>query len=72
MARRRARKFLVRRSKDNLSVVFGRRAGRIRPTPLGVLQAVEERTGRISLKNLEETEIRERDYFEIRNVNFNF
>jgi len=39
---RSARKFLVRRSKDNLSVVFARRAGRLGTHGLGTLQCVRE------------------------------
>ena len=61
----RPRKFLVRRSKDNLSIVFTHRARRVGTHPLGVLRAVTEHTGFISVLNIEETEIRETDFYEI-------
>ena len=68
---RTARKFLVRRSKDNLSVVFARRARRIGAHPLGNLQAVAStRTNRINILNTEETEIRGEDFFEIKNIRY--
>jgi len=72
MARKAPRKFLIRRSKDNLSVVFGRRARRVGSHSLGNLQAVaSSRAGRIDIKNIEETERRETDFFEIKNIRFN-
>ena len=72
MASRAPRKFLIKRSKDNLSVVFGRRARRIGSHALGNLQAVAStRAGRIDIKNIEETERREIDFFEIKNIRFN-
>ena len=68
---RQARKFLVRRSKDNLSVVFARRAKRVGAHPLGNLQAVaSSRTNRINLLNVEETEARGEDFFEIKKYTF--
>ena len=67
---RRARIFLVRRTRDNLSVVFARRASRVGTHGLGTLEAVSERVNRISIKNIEETEARGEDFFEIRNVSF--
>ena len=68
---RQARKFLVRRSKDNLSVVFARRARRLGSHPLGSLQAVaSDRTNRINILNIEETELRGEDFFEIKNTHF--
>ena len=71
MAKRAPRKFLVRRSKDNLSVVFGRRARRIGSHSLGNLQAVAStRTNRINILNVEETEARGADFFEIKNIHF--
>ena len=39
---RRARIFLVRRTRDNLSVVFARRASRVGTHGLGTLEAVSE------------------------------
>ena len=72
MATRAPRKFLLRRSKDNLTIIFARRARRIGNHPLGNLQAVaSSRAGRIDIKNIEETELRGTDFFEIRNVRFN-
>ena len=69
MARKAPRKFLVQRTKDNLSVVFGRRARRVGKHGLGLLQAVaSSRAGRIDIKNIEETERREADFFEIKNI----
>ena len=66
---RQARKFLVRRSKDNLSIVFARRARRLGAHPLGNLQAVaSDRTNRINILNIEETELRGADFFEIKNI----
>ena len=68
---RQARKFLVRRSKDNLSIVFARRARRLGSHPLGSLQAVaSDRTNRINILNIEETELRGVDFFEIKNTHF--
>ncbi|MDP7368173.1 MAG: hypothetical protein QGH83_13060, partial [Candidatus Pacebacteria bacterium] len=68
---RRVRKFLVRRSKDNLSCVFARRARRVGSHPLGNLRAVAStRTNRINILNIEETEIRGEDFFEIKNIHF--
>ena len=73
MAKRSPRKFLLRRSKDNLNIVFSRRAKRVGQHPLGNLMAVinEASPGRISIKNVEESELRGEDFFEIRNVRFN-
>ena len=72
MARKAPRKFLVQRTKDNLSVVFGRRARRVGKHGLGLLQAVASaRAGRIDIKNIDETERRESDFFEIKNIRFN-
>jgi len=67
---RSARKFLVRRSKDNLSVVFARRAARLGTHGLGTLQCVRENPAqpRLSIKNIEETEARGEDFFEIRRI----
>ena len=67
---RSARKFLVRRSKDNLSVVFARRAARLGTHGLGTLQAVRESPtqNRISIKNIEESEAREVNFYEIRKI----
>ena len=68
---RRARKFMVRRSKDNLSCVFTRRARRVGSHPLGNLQAVAStRTNRINILNIEETEQRGEDFFEVKNIHF--
>ena len=67
---RRARIFLVRRTRDNLSVVFARRASRVGTHGLGTLEAVSERVNRISIKNIEESEARGEDFYEIRNVSF--
>ena len=67
---RRARIFLVRRTRDNLSVVFARRASRVGTHGLGTLEAVSERVNRISIKNLEESQARGTDIYEIRNVSF--
>ena len=68
---RQARIFMVRRSKDNLSVVFARRARRIGAHPLGNLQAVaSDRANRINILNIEETELRGADFFEIKNTHF--
>ena len=67
---RRARIFLVRRTRDNLSIIFTHRASRVGTHGLGTLEAVSERVNRISIKNLEETEARGEDFFEIRNVSF--
>ena len=62
---------MVRRSKDNLSVVFARRARRVGSHPLGNLQAVAStRTNRINILNIEETELRGEDFFEIKNIHF--
>ena len=69
---RSSRIFLVRRSRDNLSAIFARRARRIGTHGLGVLQAESERSGRISIKNLEETERAGTDFWEIRNVPIRF
>ena len=72
MATRAPRKYLLRRSKDNLTIMFARRARRVGNHPLGNLQAVaSSRSGRIDIKNIEETELRGADFFEIRNVRFN-
>ena len=65
---RSSRIFLVRRSRDNLSATFARRARRVGTHGLGVLHAESERPGRISIKNLEETERAGTDFWEIRNV----
>ena len=67
---RRARIFLVRRTRDNLSVVFARRASRVGTHGLGTLEAVSERVNRISIKNIEESQARGEDFYEIRNVSF--
>ena len=69
---RSSRIFLVRRSRDNLSAIFARRARRVGTHGLGVLQAESERSGRISIKNLEETERAGTDFWEIRNVPIRF
>lgn len=72
MATRAPRKFLLRRSKDNLTIIFARRARRVGNHPLGQLQAVAStRPGRINIKNIEETELRGTDFFEIVGVRFN-
>ena len=65
-----SRKFLVRRTRDNMSVVFERRARRTGTHPLGNLEAISERTGKVSIRNNGETERRGFDFWEIRNVNF--
>ena len=65
-----ARIFLVRRTRDNLSVQFAARARRLGTHGLGVLEALSEREGRISIRNNEETERRGFDFWEIRNVSF--
>ena len=67
---RRARIFLVRRTRDNLSVVFARRASRVGTHGLGTLEAVSERVNRISIKNIEASQARGEDFYEIRNVSF--
>jgi hypothetical protein len=53
-----------------MSVVFARRAIRVGTHGLGTLEAISERTGRISVRNNEETEKRGFDFWEIRNVVF--
>ena len=65
-----ARIFLVRRTRDNLSVTFGGRARRLGTHGLGTLEAISERNGRVSIRNNEETERRGFDFWEIRNVPF--
>jgi len=65
-----ARIFLVRRTRDNLSVTFGGRARRLGTHGLGTLEAISERDGKISIRNNEETERRGFDFWEVRNVNF--
>ena len=65
-----SRKFLVRRTRDNMSVVFERRARRTGTHPLGNLEAISERTGKVSIRNNGETDRRGFDFWEIRNVNF--
>ncbi len=64
------RVFLVRRTRDNLSCVFARRARRLGTHGLGVLEAISERNGRISIRNNEETERRGFDFWEMRNIPF--
>ena len=65
-----ARIFLVRRTRDNLSVTFGGRARRLGTHGLGTLEAISEREGKISIRNNEETERRGFDFWEVRNVSF--
>ena len=65
-----ARIFLVRRTRDNLSVTFAARARRLGTHGLGTLEAISERDGRVSIRNNEETERRGFDFWEIRNVPF--
>ena len=65
-----ARIFLVRRTRDNLSVTFGGRARRLGTHGLGTLEAISERDGKISIRNNEETERRGFDFWEVRNVSF--
>ena len=65
-----SRKFLVRRTRDNMSVLFQRRASRVGTHGLGTLEAISERTNKVSIRNNEETERRGFDFWEIRNVSF--
>ena len=69
-ARSSSRKFLVRRTRDNMNCVFARRARRIGTHPLGMLQAISEANHKISIRNNEETERRGFDFWELRNVAF--
>ena len=66
-----SRKYLLRRSKDNLSVIFGRRAVRVGAHSLGNLEAIaSSRVGKINIKNIEESEKRGRDFFELKNIRY--
>ena len=70
MAKAKTRVLLIRRSKDNLNVQFGLRARRLGTHALGNLQAILQ-SGRIHIKDIEESDRRGTDFYIVRNTRCN-
>ena len=61
-------RYIVRRSKNDTKVLFGRAARRVGRQPLGECLAIGNGNGTINVKNLVETDSRGSDFFELKNI----
>ena len=61
-------RYIIRRTKNDTKVVFGRAARRVGRQPLGECLAIGNGNGTINIKNLVETDSRGSDFFELKNI----
>ena len=61
-------RYIVRRTKNDTKVIFGRAARRVGRQPLGECLAIGNGNGTINIKNLVETDSRGADFFELKNI----
>ena len=61
-------RYIVRRTRNDTKVVFGRAARRVGRQPLGECLAIGNGDGTINIKNLVETDSRGLDFFELKNI----